>query len=85
MADRVEIYCQVLPPGENIVIETYPFPIDYSISMVDNIEWAMCCLRCHHSGGKYDIRAESFQSWLEAATLKEWPDMANWERVLEMF
>ena len=42
MADQVEIYRQVPPPGDSISIETYPFPIDYSIPMVENIEWAVC-------------------------------------------
>ena len=67
MADQVEIYLQVPPPGDSISIDTYPFPIDYSIYMVENIEWAVCCLRYHQSGGIYNMRTESFQSWLEAA------------------
>ena len=84
MAYRAELYIRVPPPKDNIAIETSLFQIDYSIPMVENIEWEVCCLRCHYSGETSNMRAEHFQSWLAAATLKEHPDTANWERVVKI-
>ena len=43
-AEQVELYRRVPPSGDRIPIETSPFAIDYSIPLVDDIEWEVCCL-----------------------------------------
>ena len=40
MAERVELYSYVPPPGENIPVSIDPFPVDDSVPMEDEIEWA---------------------------------------------
>ena len=39
-AERVELYSYVPPPGENIPVSIDPFPVDDSVPMEDEIEWA---------------------------------------------
>ena len=47
MAERVELYSYVPPPGANIPISVEPFPMDNLVPTEDNNEWAVKLLRNH--------------------------------------
>ena len=81
---RVELYLQVPPPGDKIPVKTYPFAINDNILLMDKIEWSVCCLRCHRSGGTSNIRAEHLQYWLVGEKREERLDTENWDRVVEI-
>ena len=40
-AERVDLYCQVPPPGENIPVSVQTFQVEDSVPIEDNIEWAV--------------------------------------------
>ena len=61
-----------------------PFVIDESIPLMVEIEWEVRQLWSYHSGGPSGKQAEKSQSWLAVATCEEWPEMSNWERVVEI-
>ena len=50
MAERVELHSYFPSPGANIPISVDPFPVDDSVSMENDIEWAVKRLRNHRSG-----------------------------------
>ena len=41
MAERVELYSYVPPPGMNIPIYLQPFPVENLMPTKDEIEWAV--------------------------------------------
>ena len=51
MADRVELYSYVPPPGTNIPIFVQPFPVEDSVPTEGEIEWAVTGL-CNHRSGR---------------------------------
>ena len=71
MAERVELYSYVPPPGANIPISVEPFPVDDSVPTEDKIEWAVKQLQNQHSGGPSGMRAEYLKGWLAAASKKD--------------
>ena len=70
MAERVELYSYIPPPGANIPISVEPFPVDDSVPTEDKIEWEVKRLRNHRSGGTSVIWAEQMKGWLVAAQKK---------------
>ena len=48
------------------------------------IEWAVCRLWLHQSGGLSGMRLEHLQYWLVAATREERMETVNWERFVEI-
>ena len=56
--EQVDLYSYVPPPGVNIPISVDPFPVDESVPMEDEIEWAVKQLQNHHSGGASGMRAK---------------------------
>ena len=51
MAEWVDLYSYVPPPGVNIPIFVETFPVDDSVPMEDEIEGAVKRLQNHRSGG----------------------------------
>ena len=64
MAERVDLYCHVPPPGENILIFVEPFPVEDSVPKEDKIEWEVKWLQNHRSGGPSGMRDENLKGWL---------------------
>ena len=62
--ERVALHHHIPPPRENIPISVDPFLLDGSVTMEDDIEWAVQRLRDNHSSSPYGIRAEHLQQWL---------------------
>ena len=62
--ERAALHHHIPPPGKNIPISIYPFPLDESVPMEDDIEWAVQKMRDKRSGGPSTIRAEHLQQWL---------------------
>ena len=58
MAERVELYRAVPPPGDNILTSMTPSNIDDYIPMEEEVEWEVQRLRGHRSGGPSRIHAE---------------------------
>ena len=58
MAEWVDLYSYVPPPGANISISVEPFPMDDSVPTEDKIEWAVKRLQNHRSRGASGMRAE---------------------------
>ena len=71
MAERVDLYSYVPPPGENIPIPVEPFPVDDLVPKEDKIEWAVKRLQNHRSGEPSGIQAEHLKGWLAEAGKKE--------------
>ena len=51
MAERVDLYRYVPPPGGDISISAEPFLVEYSVPTEDDIYWAVKQLRNHRSMG----------------------------------
>ena len=51
MAERVELYSYVPPPGENIPVTVTPADVDYLVPKEDEIAEAVKKLRRNRSGG----------------------------------
>ena len=64
MADRVDLYRHIPPPGENIPISVEPFPGEELIPTKDEIEGVVKQLHNHHSGGTSWMRSEHIKRWL---------------------
>ena len=58
MAERVELYSYVPPPGTNTPISVQPFLVYDLVPTEDEIEWAVTQPRNHRSGGSSGMRAE---------------------------
>ena len=71
MAERVELYSYVPPPGNNIPISIQPFPVEDSVPTEDEIKWAVTRLRNHRYGGPSGMRAEHLNRWLATARKSE--------------
>ena len=54
----MDLYIYVPTPGENILVSVEPFPVDDSVPMEDEIEWAVTRLQNHRSGGPSGMRAK---------------------------
>ena len=59
--DRVELYCHVPPPGDNIHVFIEPLQVDELVPTEDEIEWAVKQLRNHRSGTPSGIRADQLK------------------------
>ena len=78
-AERIVLYHQVQPPGENISISIDPFPVEDLVPIEDDIEWAVRRLSKNRSGGPSGMREEQLWGWLvEACNVK-----ADTESVVE--
>ena len=66
LAEQVELYSYVPPPGTNIPISVEPFPVDDSVPTEDKIKWEVKCLHNHRSGGPTGMRAKHLKRWLAA-------------------
>ena len=63
-AERVALHHHIPPLGENTPIPVDPLPVDYSVPIEENIEWAVRRLRDNCSGSPSIIRVEHLQQWL---------------------
>ena len=70
-AERVDLYSYVPPLGDNISVAVEPFPVDYSVPMEDNIDWAVTQLHNHLFRWPSGMRAEHLKGWIAAARKKE--------------
>ena len=64
-------YSYIPPPGANIPIPVYPFPVDGSVPTDDDIEWAVKRLRNHRSWGPFGMRYKHLKGWIAAEKWKE--------------
>ena len=71
MAEQVDIYSYVTPPGENIPVSVEPFPVDDLVSTEYDIEWAVTRLCNHRSGDPSGMRVEHLKGWLATVRKKE--------------
>ena len=51
MAERVDLYSYVPPPGDNIHVSVEPFQVDELVPIEYKIEWAVTQLHNHPSRG----------------------------------
>ena len=70
MAEWVELYSYVLPPGGDIPISTEPFLVDNSVPTEDGIELTVKRLHNHRSGVPSGMRSEHLKRWLTVARKK---------------
>ena len=63
-AERVYLYRYVPPPEDNIPVSVEPFPVEYLVSMEDEIEWAVKQLHNHFYEGPLGIQAKQINGWL---------------------
>ena len=80
-AERVALYSQVPPPGDNIPVEIDPFEVKDAVPEEGGIEWAVKRLRKNRSGGASRMRAEHIKEWLVAARRAEKGNTADTENV----
>ena len=66
-----ELYRAIPAPGETIPISVPPSPIDDSVPIEEEIEWAVRRLQGHRSGGPSRMRAEHLQEWLREHRAEE--------------
>ena len=98
-AERVALYSQVPPPGENIPVQIERFGVENKVPDEGEIEWAVKLLRNNRSVGASRMRAEHLKGWLAAARRREKGETAdkegggqedtregaeNWARVVEL-
>ena len=67
MADRVDLYCHVQPPGDNITVSIEPFPVEDLVPTEDEIEWVVKRLQNHRSRGPSGMWVEHLKGWLAEA------------------
>ena len=67
MAERVELYSHVSPPGDNIPVTVTLSEIDELVPTEDEIVEAVSKLRRNRSRGLSKIRAKHLKEWLVAA------------------
>ena len=84
VAEGVELYDHVLPPGRPIPIEVSPFPVDCNILGKEDISEAVMHLPLHRVGGPSIVRAKRLRMWLRATTREEDPEPGNWEKVFSI-
>ena len=46
----MDLYGQIPPPGENILVSIDPFPVEVLVPTEDEIEWAVKRIQNHRSG-----------------------------------
>ena len=71
IAERVDLYHQVQPPGENIPTSVEPFQVEDLVPNEDGIEWVVRRLWNNLSRGTLGMRAEHLKGWLEEARKAE--------------
>ena len=81
MAERVELYSQVAPPGDNIPVTVTSSEVDDSVPTEDEIVEAVKKLRRNRSGGPPGIRAEHLKGWLVAAKIGEMAEEKGQEKL----
>ena len=64
MAERVDLYRYVPPPGGNILISVETFLVEESVPTEDDIDWAVKQLCNHRSRGGSGMRAGYIKGWL---------------------
>ena len=86
MAECVDLYHCVPPPGENIPVPVEPLQIEDLLPTEDEIEWAVKRLSNHRSREPSEMRAEHLKGWLEEVRKKgsEAAKSAAAERTREM-
>ena len=67
MAEWVELYSYVPPPGENIPVTVIPSYVDDSVTKEDGIAEAVKKLRRKRSVGPLGTHAEHLKVWLAAS------------------
>ena len=82
MAEWVDLYSYVPPPGENIHVSVEPFSVDYLVPTEEDIEWAVTQLRYHRSGGLSGMRSEYLKGWLAQSRMKEREEAAAYQETL---
>ena len=70
-AERVDLYRQVQPLGENISVPIYPFQVKESVPTEDEIEWKVQKIQNNRSRGPSGMQAEHLKGWLEEARKAE--------------
>ena len=53
MAERLDLYSYVPPPGGNIPVSIEPLPVDDSVPTKDEIEWVVTRLKSPPGGGPH--------------------------------
>ena len=61
-AERVDLYRQVPPRGENISVD--PFQVEYLVPTDEEIDWVVMRLRNNRSGGTSGMRVEHLKEWI---------------------
>ena len=64
MAECVDIYSQVPPPGENSPVQVNPSQVIDSVPTEDKIKWSVRRLRNNRSRLPLEMRAEHLKGWL---------------------
>ena len=82
MADQVDMYRSVPPPGQTIDVRVQPLPMEDYIPEEKEITWAVHRIRLNRSVGPSGMRAEHLFQWLIAATQDDIPDVTNWQKVV---
>ena len=67
MAERVELYSRVPPPGDSIPVNIEPFAVGDGVPEEGEIEWAVKRQQNNRAGGTSRMRAEDLKGWLAAA------------------
>ena len=65
--EGVVLYHYLPPLGDNTPIYVKPLPMDYSLPMEDEIEWAVRRLKDNFSVGTSGMSADHIQQWLREA------------------
>ena len=63
-AERVDLYHQVQPPGDNIHVYAKLFQVEDLVPKEDEIYWALRRLQNNQSGGPSRMRADQLKEWL---------------------
>jgi hypothetical protein len=87
-AERVNLYMQQDPPGEPLLINIDPIPVDDGMPSEGEIRVAVAGLSNGRAGGASGMHAEDVKTWLHGVKLEEDPEVGpvnigagdNWRR-----
>ena len=65
--ERVDLYPQVPPPGENIPVSDEPFQVEDSEPTEDEIDWSVRRFRNNCYGGPSTMIADHIKGWISEA------------------
>ena len=71
MAECMELYRDVTPPGYNIPTSVQPVQIDDSVTTDEKVKYVVGRLRGHWSGGLSWMRAKHLREWIKEHRAEE--------------